>query len=71
MDPTTIAEESIQSVAKTLGVNVDPVLVAKLAGLVVGVLTGNKWAEAEKAGLDRAANITSLEAADAAGRARP
>lgn len=65
-----VAERAIGDVAYALGVKVDPILIAQLAGLVIGVLSGKKWADAEQAGLERAANITSLEAADALGRGR-
>lgn len=69
-DPNAVAVAAVEQVATSLGVKVDPVLVAQVAGMVVGVLSGRKWAEAEAAGLEEAAKITTLDAADKAGRAR-
>jgi hypothetical protein len=71
MEPHDVAVKAVGDVAKSMNLDVDPVLVARVAGLVIGVLAGNTWAEAEKAGVDRAvAKVTDLAAADAAGRAR-
>jgi len=70
-DPSLdVAERAVADVAAALGVKVDALLVAQLAGMVVGVLSGKKWSDAERAGLERASNITSIEAAEAAARAR-
>lgn len=70
LDPHDVATKSIGNLAEAIGVDVDPVLVAQVAGLVVGLLTGKKWEQAERAGLARAAAIKDLESADAAGRKR-
>ncbi len=65
-----VAERAITDVAVALGVQVDPLLIAQLAGMVIGVLSGKKWKEAEEAGAARAANITTAEEAEAAAAGR-
>jgi len=62
-----VAEAAVASVAVQLGVQVDPVLIVRLAAMVVGVLTGQKWSLAEAAGeAARAAAMASPASIDAA-----
>ena len=65
-----LAVKAIGDVAGSLGVKVDPVLVAQLAGFVVGVLSGDKWGDAEKAGLARAQKVTDVTSAEQAAAER-
>jgi len=69
-DPHDVVAKAVTEVAQSLGIHVDPTLVAQFAGLLVGLLAGRTWADAERAGVERAAKVTSLESADAAGSAR-
>lgn len=70
-DPHDVAVEGIRATAKALGIEgVDPVLTARLAGMVVGLLLRDPWAEAAKAGAAKAAEVTTLAEADRLGRER-
>lgn len=71
-DPEQLAEISIRTLSNMLapGVEVDPVLVARLAGVVTGALMGNSWEEALRVGEQRAARIKTVADAEAAAAAR-
>ena len=52
------------------GTQIDPVLVARLAGLLAGAIMGDPWADAERAGVERAARVQTLADAENAARGR-
>lgn len=71
-DPEELTEVSIKALASMIrpGLEVDPILVARLAGTIVGVLLGNAWDTAVLHGLTRAEKLKSVADADKAARER-
>jgi hypothetical protein len=69
-EPLDVAQRAVGEVAHALKIDVDPLLVAQVAGLLLGLLTGSKWAAAEREGAEAAAAITTAAEAEAAARSR-
>lgn len=62
---------AIAAAAVTIqGASVDPALLQWLGGVVLNALLDDPWAEARRAGLERAAKVVDAASAEAATRAR-
>ncbi len=64
-----LAERAVIGISNALGVDLDPATIIGVAGMMVGAVGGAAWKAAHQAGLEAAANITSLEQAEAAAKA--
>lgn len=72
IDPSKLAEQAVDAVAKQLGVELNAEQLVELAGKAVAhigdLVSAKAWRDAHAVGDAAAANITSLEEAEASAR---